>query len=49
MSIQPRRSGSKSGRSASRADCVEVVFPEDVVGVRNSKNPTGPTFALTPL
>ncbi|MEV6429049.1 DUF397 domain-containing protein [Nocardia sp. NPDC051463] len=39
----------KSSRSASKADCVEVAFLDGgVVGVRDSKNPTGPALVFTP-
>ncbi|MFD0365435.1 DUF397 domain-containing protein [Nocardia sp. GCM10030253] len=39
----------KSSRSASKADCVEVAFLEGgVVGVRDSKNPSGPALVFTP-
>jgi hypothetical protein len=38
----------KSSRSASKADCVEVAFVEGAVGVRDSKNPTGPALVFTP-
>ncbi|WP_406234305.1 DUF397 domain-containing protein [Nocardia sp. NBC_01009] len=39
----------KSSRSAAQADCVEVAFLEGgVVGVRDSKNPTGPALVFTP-
>ncbi|MFE7796835.1 DUF397 domain-containing protein [Nocardia sp. NPDC057440] len=39
----------KSSRSAAQADCVEVAFLEDgVVGLRDSKNPTGPALVFTP-
>ncbi|MFF0498574.1 DUF397 domain-containing protein [Nocardia aobensis] len=38
----------KSSRSTSAKDCVEVAFLEDAVGVRDSKNPTGPALVFTP-
>lgn len=39
----------KSTYSESNATCVEVAFLDDsTVGVRDSKNPTGPTLAFTP-
>ncbi|MBF4998856.1 DUF397 domain-containing protein [Nocardia sp. BSTN01] len=39
----------KSSRSASRADCVEVAHLDDgKVGVRDSKNPTGPALVFSP-
>ncbi|MGQ4600978.1 DUF397 domain-containing protein [Nocardia sp. R6R-6] len=40
----------KSSYSGNQADCVEVAFLDggQVVGVRDSKNPTGPMVAFTP-
>ncbi|MBF6446339.1 MULTISPECIES: DUF397 domain-containing protein [Nocardia] len=38
----------KSSRSTSTKDCVEVAFLDDGVGVRDSKNPTGPALIFTP-
>nr|WP_324194085.1 DUF397 domain-containing protein [Nocardia blacklockiae] len=38
----------KSSRSAGGQECVEVAFADDVVGVRDSKNPTGPALVFTP-
>ncbi|WP_327097247.1 DUF397 domain-containing protein [Nocardia vinacea] len=39
----------KSSRSTSGSDCVEVAHLEDsMVGVRDSKNPTGPALVFTP-
>ena len=39
----------KSSRSGSKADCVEVAHLADgKVGVRDSKNPTGPALVFTP-
>ncbi|MGW5517040.1 DUF397 domain-containing protein [Nocardia africana] len=38
----------KSSRSGASKDCVEVAFLEDAVGVRDSKNPTGPALIFTP-
>ncbi|TLF98859.1 DUF397 domain-containing protein [Nocardia cyriacigeorgica] len=39
----------KSSRSGGRTDCVEVAWlPGGHVGVRDSKNPTGPALVLTP-
>lgn len=38
----------KSSRSTSTKDCVEVAFLDDGVGVRDSKNPTGPALLFTP-
>ncbi|MEG8183339.1 DUF397 domain-containing protein [Nocardia terpenica] len=39
----------KSSRSTGKDACVEVAFlDEDVVGVRDSKNPTGPALVFTP-
>lgn len=38
----------KSSFSTSTKDCVEVAFLDDAVGVRDSKNPTGPALLFTP-
>ncbi|GIH67834.1 DUF397 domain-containing protein [Sphaerimonospora thailandensis] len=39
----------KSRRSAQNNDCVEVATNlPGVIGVRDSKNPTGPALAFTP-
>ncbi|MGW4772077.1 DUF397 domain-containing protein [Nocardia sp. NPDC004278] len=39
----------KSSRSAGGQECVEVAFLDGgVVGVRDSKNPTGPALVFTP-
>ncbi|MGX1805233.1 DUF397 domain-containing protein [Nocardia sp. NPDC055321] len=39
----------KSSRSGGSKECVEVAFLGDGdVGVRDSKNPTGPALAFTP-
>ncbi|WP_067678565.1 DUF397 domain-containing protein [Nocardia miyunensis] len=39
----------KSARSSGSKDCVEVAFlDEGVVGVRDSKNPTGPALVFAP-
>ncbi|MET8876766.1 DUF397 domain-containing protein [Nocardia sp. NPDC004604] len=39
----------KSSRSGASAECVEVAFLDGgVVGVRDSKNPTGPALVFTP-
>lgn len=38
----------KSSFSGSTKDCVEVAFINDAVGVRDSKNPTGPALVFTP-
>ncbi len=39
----------KSSRSASGKDCVEVAHLDGgLVGVRDSKNPTGPALVFTP-
>ncbi|MGO4615628.1 DUF397 domain-containing protein [Nocardia sp. 2YAB30] len=39
----------KSSRSAGGKDCVEVAFVNGgMVGVRDSKNPTGPALVFTP-
>ena len=36
----------KSSRSTSNANCVEVAFAEAAVGVRDSKNTSGPVLAF---
>ena len=38
----------KSSRSGASKDCVEVALLDDAVGVRDSKNPTGPALIFTP-
>ncbi|MGF6886517.1 hypothetical protein ABIA39_004709 [Nocardia sp. GAS34] len=39
----------KSSRSSAMKDCVEVAFlDEGLVGVRDSKNPTGPALVFAP-
>jgi hypothetical protein len=39
----------KSSRSGGNANCVEVAFlPNSLVGVRDSKNPSGPALVFTP-
>jgi len=39
----------KSSRSTGSKDCVEVAFLDDgVVGIRDSKNPTGPALTFAP-
>ncbi|MEV2223682.1 DUF397 domain-containing protein [Nocardia vinacea] len=39
----------KSSRSSANAECVEVAFLDGgMVGVRDSKNPTGPALVFTP-
>ncbi|MGA4791422.1 DUF397 domain-containing protein [Nocardia sp. AB354] len=38
----------KSSFSGASKDCVEVAFLNDAVGVRDSKNPTGPALIFTP-
>ncbi|MBF6193496.1 DUF397 domain-containing protein [Nocardia implantans] len=39
----------KSSRSSSGKECVEVAFLDrGMVGVRDSKNPTGPALIFTP-
>ncbi|GAA5048856.1 DUF397 domain-containing protein [Nocardia callitridis] len=37
----------KSSRSSGTKECVEVAFLQDHVGVRDSKNPTGPALIFT--
>ncbi|WP_157124345.1 DUF397 domain-containing protein [Nocardia pseudovaccinii] len=39
----------KSSHSSGGSECVEVAFLDgDMVGVRDSKNPTGPALVFTP-
>ncbi|MGW0054307.1 DUF397 domain-containing protein [Nocardia nova] len=38
----------KSSRSGASKECVEVAFLDDAVGVRDSKNTTGPALLFTP-
>jgi hypothetical protein len=39
----------KSSRSSASKDCVEVAFlDEGLVGVRDSKNPSGPALVFSP-
>ncbi|WP_280271107.1 DUF397 domain-containing protein [Nocardia wallacei] len=38
----------KSSYSGGGKECVEVAFVNGVVGVRDSKNPTGPALIFTP-
>ncbi|MEU0502486.1 DUF397 domain-containing protein [Nocardia sp. NPDC005998] len=39
----------KSSRSSASQECVEVAFLDDgQIGVRDSKNPTGPALVFTP-
>ncbi|RZS41366.1 uncharacterized protein DUF397 [Herbihabitans rhizosphaerae] len=38
----------KSSRSTDNADCVEVAFAGQAVGVRDSKNSAGPILAFPP-
>ena len=37
----------KSSYSANGADCVEVAFTDDLVAIRDSKNPAGPILTFT--
>ncbi len=37
----------KSSHSGSQSDCVEVAWLDGAVGVRDSKNPTGPALVFT--
>ncbi|CAM4132237.1 DUF397 domain-containing protein [Nocardia ninae] len=37
-----------SSHSGGGQDCVEVAFHGGIVGVRDSKNPTGPALVFTP-
>ncbi|MEV6338939.1 DUF397 domain-containing protein [Nocardia vinacea] len=39
----------KSSHSGANANCVEVAYlPNTLVGVRDSKNPSGPALVFTP-
>ncbi|MFI6959306.1 DUF397 domain-containing protein [Nocardia sp. NPDC050408] len=39
----------KASHSSAGSECVEVAFLDgDMVGVRDSKNPTGPALVFTP-
>lgn len=38
----------KSSRSNANGNCVEVATADALVGVRDSKDPTGPVLAFTP-
>ncbi|WP_433601513.1 DUF397 domain-containing protein [Nocardia sp. CA-135953] len=38
----------KSSHSSSQTDCVEVAWLDGAVGVRDSKNPTGPALVFAP-
>ncbi|GAB2693511.1 DUF397 domain-containing protein [Nocardia thraciensis] len=50
MNVDPTRAQwFKSTRSTASKDCVEVAFlDEGLVGVRDSKNPSGPALVFTP-
>ncbi|WP_280439400.1 DUF397 domain-containing protein [Nocardia cyriacigeorgica] len=39
----------KSSHSSGSQECVEVAHVDAGVGVRDSKNPTGPALVLTPV
>jgi len=48
MSEQSGRKWFKSSRSGGDKNCVEVAFlSNDLVGVRDSKNPSGPALTFT--
>ncbi|QLY30027.1 DUF397 domain-containing protein [Nocardia huaxiensis] len=38
----------KSARSTGAKECVEIAFLDSGVGVRDSKNPTGPALIFAP-
>ena len=38
----------KSSRSGGNGDCVEVAFTGTLIGVRDSKDPTGPVLTVGP-
>ncbi|RMI28446.1 DUF397 domain-containing protein [Nocardia stercoris] len=50
MSVDvPKARWFKSSHSGGSQDCVEVAFLDDgTVGVRDSKNPAGPTLVFAP-
>ena len=52
MSVKTDLTGAqwfKSSHSSAGSECVEVAFlGGDMVGVRDSKNPTGPALVFTP-
>jgi hypothetical protein len=37
----------RKSRSSSETNCVEVALVDGVIGVRDSKNPSGPVLAFT--
>lgn len=43
----PKTTWRKSSRSATQVACVEVAFTGNAVAVRDSKDPDGPTLAVS--
>ncbi|MFE3023056.1 DUF397 domain-containing protein [Nocardia tengchongensis] len=48
MSLEPGVRWFKSVRSTGAKECVEIAFLAGGVGVRDSKNPTGPALVFPP-
>lgn len=49
MSISPATAHwFKSSRSDTGGKCVEIAFLDDTIGVRDSKDPTGPVLTFHP-
>ncbi|MGW2663857.1 DUF397 domain-containing protein [Nocardia tengchongensis] len=48
MSVEPGVRWFKSVRSTGAKECVEIAFLAGGVGVRDSKNPTGPALVFLP-
>ncbi|MFE2995557.1 DUF397 domain-containing protein [Nocardia sp. NPDC059246] len=48
MSVEPGVRWFKSARSTGAKECVEVAFLSGGVGVRDSKNPSGPALIFPP-
>ncbi|MEV6767974.1 DUF397 domain-containing protein [Nocardia sp. NPDC051030] len=48
MNVEPGVRWFKSARSTGAKECVEIAFLPGGVGVRDSKNPTGPALVFAP-
>lgn len=48
MTVEPGVRWFKSARSTGAKECVEIAFLATGVGVRDSKNPTGPALIFPP-
>ncbi|MEC3915171.1 DUF397 domain-containing protein [Nocardia sp. CDC160] len=48
MTVDPGVRWFKSTRSTGAKECVEIAFLSTGVGVRDSKNPTGPALVFPP-